>query len=475
MDSGNNFVEIELQAILKGSKDNIVITDGEGNVLKASPNCLDIYGVEFNQILGRSVYDLEKEDIFSPSITVRVLNEKKECQVLQHTKGERTVLATGMPVFNENGELIRVISFSYDLTEIEELRENYHTLQERMGLYESQIEELLEKEEQDRDVILKSKAIKRVWELVKRVSDSEATVVFLGESGVGKNVFARALHNGSSRASKPFIEVNCSAIPEALFESEMFGYESGSFTGAHKKGKPGMIELADGGTLFLDEIGELPLSMQAKLLKVLQEKTVTRVGGLKPHKIDFRLIASTNQNLEEMVRSGSFRQDLYYRLHVIPIEIPPLRKRKDDILLLIQHYLHSFNQKYNVHKHLQALALDELLAYHWPGNVRELENTMERLVLTSEKDRIEISDLPLLIHKQQHNSIEESTASQSNEAINASTYKEAMAQVEKHWLEHAIKQCKTTYEMAELLGLSQSTVVRKLHKYNLNSKMHLNS
>ncbi|OLS38087.1 Fis family transcriptional regulator [Alkalihalophilus pseudofirmus] len=475
MDSGNNFVEIELQAILKGSKDNIVITDGEGNVLKASPNCLDIYGVEFNQILGRSVYDLEKEDIFSPSITVRVLNEKKECQVLQHTKGERTVLATGMPVFNMNGELIRVISFSYDLTEIEELRENYHTLQERMGLYESQIEELLEKEEQDRDVILKSKAIKRVWELVKRVSDSEATVVFLGESGVGKNVFARALHNGSSRASKPFIEVNCSAIPEALFESEMFGYESGSFTGAHKKGKPGMIESADGGTLFLDEIGELPLSMQAKLLKVLQEKTVTRVGGLKPHKIDFRLIASTNQNLEEMVRSGSFRQDLYYRLHVIPIEIPPLRKRKDDILLLIQHYLHSFNQKYNVHKHLQALALDELLAYHWPGNVREVENTMERLVLTSEKDRIEISDLPLLIHKQQHNSMEESTASQSNEAINASTYKEAMAQVEKHWLEHAIKQCKTTYEMAELLGLSQSTVVRKLHKYNLNSKMHLNS
>ncbi|MDV2884483.1 sigma 54-interacting transcriptional regulator [Alkalihalophilus pseudofirmus] len=475
MDSGNNFVEIELQAILKGSKDNIVITDGEGNVLKASPNCLDIYGVEFNQILGRSVYDLEKEDIFSPSITVRILNEKKECQVLQHTKGERTVLATGMPVFNENGELIRVISFSYDLTEIEELRENYHTLQERMGLYESQIEELLEKEEQDRDVILKSKAIKRVWELVKRVSDSEATVVFLGESGVGKNVFARALHNGSSRASKPFIEVNCSAIPEALFESEMFGYESGSFTGAHKKGKPGMIELADGGTLFLDEIGELPLSMQAKLLKVLQEKNVTRVGGLKPHKIDFRLIASTNQNLEEMVRSGSFRQDLYYRLHVIPIEIPPLRKRKDDILLLIQHYLHSFNQKYNVHKHLQAPALDELLAYHWPGNVRELENTMERLVLTSEKDRIEISDLPLLIHKQQHNSMEESTASQSNEAINSSTYKEAMAQVEKHWLEHALKQCKTTYEMAELLGLSQSTVVRKLHKYNLNSKMHLNS
>ncbi|MEC2070976.1 sigma-54 interaction domain-containing protein [Alkalihalophilus marmarensis] len=475
MDSGNNFVEIELRAILKGSKDNIVITDGKGNVLKASPNCLDIYGVEFNQILGRSVYDLEKEDIFSPSITVKVLNEKKECQVLQHTKGERTVLATGMPVFNKNGELIRVISFSYDLTEIEELRENYHTLQEKMGLYESQIEELLEKEGQDRDVILKSKAIKRVWELVKRVSDSEATVVFLGESGVGKNVFARALHNGSSRVSMPFIEVNCSSIPEALFESEMFGYESGSFTGAHKKGKPGMIELADGGTLFLDEIGELPLSMQAKLLKVLQEKTVTRIGGLKPHKIDFRLIASTNQNLEEMVRSGSFRQDLYYRLHVIPIEIPPLRKRKDDILLLIQHYLHSFNKKYNVHKHLQALALDELLAYDWPGNVRELENTMERLVLTSEKDRIEISDLPILIHKQQHNSMEEATASQSNEAINASTYKEAMAQVEKHWLEHALKQCKTTYEMAELLGLSQSTVVRKLHKYNLNSKMHLNS
>ncbi|MFC0560355.1 sigma-54 interaction domain-containing protein [Halalkalibacter alkalisediminis] len=461
-------LELELDAILTTSKDNIVITDGEGVVLKVSPNCLDIYGVDYQDMIGKTVFDLEKENILSPSITIKVLKEKKDCQIMQQTKGHRTVLATGMPVFDEDGSIIRVISFSYDLTEIEELKDNFDELQRRMGQYESKIEELQEKGNKG-EIVLKSKAILQIWDLIQRISKSEATVVFLGESGVGKNVFARALHNGSDRSKESFIEVNCSAIPDSLFESEMFGFEAGSFTGAHKKGKVGMIELADRGTLFLDEIGELPLSVQAKLLKVLQEKMVTRVGGLKPRKIDFRLIASTNQNLEEMVERGEFRRDLYYRLNVIPIDIPPLRERKEDIAILIQHYVKKFNDKYGTSKQLLPLVIEHLIAYNWPGNVRELENMIERIILTSDQDAIKPSHLPLMVQQ----SFEDSTQDVFDASLDGEEYmsfKEALENVEKRWLKRAYRQYKTTYEMAEYLGVSQSTVVRKLQKYQLIQK-----
>lgn len=459
--------ELELEAILSASKDNIVITDGEGTVLKVSPNCLEIYGVDYQDIIGKTVFDLETENIFAPSITVKVLQEKKEFQIMQLTKANRTVLATGMPVFDEDGSIVRVISFSYDLTEIEELKENYDDLQMRMGQYESQYEEFLYRNEEK--IVLKSKAIQRIWKLVKRISKSEATVVFLGESGVGKNVFARALHNWSERLHENFIEVDCSAIPDSLFESEMFGFEAGSFTGANSKGKRGMIEISDGGTLFLDEIGELPLNVQSKLLKVLQEKVVTRVGGLKPRKIDFRLIASTNQNLEEMVKKGRFRQDLYYRLNVIPIEIPPLRERKEDISLLIQYYVETFNEKYGTKKHLVPLAIEHLIAYNWPGNVRELENMVERIILTTDENTINPSNLPLIVQQ----TFEETTQDVFDATHNSDehmSFKEAIENVEKRWLKRAYRQYDTTYDMAKYLGISQSTVVRKLQKYKITHK-----
>ncbi|WP_027410026.1 sigma-54 interaction domain-containing protein [Anoxybacteroides tepidamans] len=461
MQSVVDVLELELCAILKSSSDNIVITDGNGVVLRASPNCLYIYGKEVSYLIGKTVYQLEKEHIFSPSVTARVLKEKKEVQIMQQTATGRVVMATGVPVFDKEHHIVRVISFSHDLTELERLKEDYEKLRRQMEHYQIEMEEL-----KPENIIIQSKAMHRIWKLVYRVAQSDATVLFLGESGVGKNVFARALHQNSSRRNEPFIEVNCSAIPESLFESEMFGYEKGSFTGAQKTGKPGLIELADKGTLFLDEIGELPLSMQAKLLKVLQEKKVTRVGGIKERIVDFRLIASTNQNLEEMVRKGLFRQDLFYRLHVIPIYVPSLRERKEDIFMLAQYFLEKFNQKYHTDKYFHPSIVDHLVQYDWPGNVRELENMMERLVITSETKAIYPEYLPFSIQK--HPESPRANQSLHKEPM---TLKEAVEQVEREWLLRAAEQCKTTYEMAEYLGMSQPTVVRKLKKYRIDSKV----
>ncbi|MEJ9211305.1 sigma-54 interaction domain-containing protein [Bacillus smithii] len=466
MDMQSEILELELDAIVKKSKDNIVITDGNGVVLRASPNSYAIYGSSTDDLIGKSVYELEEDHIFSPSVTIKVLNEKKEVRVMQNTKTGRSVMAIGLPIFDRSNEIIRVISFSHDLTEIEQLKEEFKQLQKKIERYETEIQELRDNEQIEGNTILKSKAIQHIWQLIKRVAKTDASVVFLGESGVGKTHFARALHQASERANEAFIDVNCSAIPESLFESEMFGYEPGSFTGASKKGKTGLIELADQGTLFLDEIGEFPLSMQSKLLKVIQDKEVIRIGGVRPKKVDFRLITSTNQNLSEMIKHGSFRQDLFYRLSVISITIPPLRERKEDIAMLAYYYLQKFNEKYRMRKSLHPAAIDKLTHYHWPGNVRELQNMMERLVITSETNIIHPDNLPSDIQMDRT----QKTDSLLLKNMKGKTLREAMEEVEILWLRRAVKQCKTTYEMAEFLGISQSNVVRKLKKYRIKAK-----
>ncbi len=462
----SEILELELDAIVKKSKDNIVITDGNGVVLRASPNSYAIYGSSTDDLIGKSVYQLEEDHIFSPSVTIKVLNERKEVRVMQNTKTGRSVMAIGLPIFDRSNEIIRVISFSHDLTEIEQLKEEFKQLQKKIERYETEIQELRDNEQIEGNTILKSKTIQQIWQLIKRVAKTDASVVFLGESGVGKTHFARALHQASERVNEAFIDVNCSAIPESLFESEMFGYEPGSFTGASKKGKTGLIELADQGTLFLDEIGEIPLSMQSKLLKVIQDKEVIRIGGVRPKKVDFRLITSTNQNLSEMIKHGSFRQDLFYRLSVISITIPPLRERKEDIAMLAYYYLQKFNEKYRMRKSLHPATIDKLIHYHWPGNVRELQNMMERLVITSETNIIHPDNLPSDIQMDRT----QKTDSLLLKNMKGKTLREAMEEVEILWLRRAVKQCKTTYEMAEFLGISQSNVVRKLKKYRIKAK-----
>ncbi|MGW6662986.1 MULTISPECIES: sigma 54-interacting transcriptional regulator [Peribacillus] len=457
----DNNVKRVLECIINTSNNNITVTDEKGFILFTNPNHWWIYGIEPEHYLGKSVYQLETEGILSPSISAMVLKEKTPVQIMQQTKTGKIVMSTAYPIFDEDGELIRVVSYAQDQTEIRNLQDQYGQLEKKIQEYQSEVEELREQEE----LIYRSKEMRQIAKTIHRVSKTDATVMLLGESGVGKSVFARRLHNQSYRSKEPFIEVNCSTIPESLFESEMFGYEAGSFTGAQKQGKQGLVEQADNGTLFLDEIGELPLDMQVKLLNVLQEKTFKRVGGKKEYRIDFRLVTATNQNLEEMVEKGTFRLDLYYRLNVIPIQIPPLRERKEDIAILINHNLEIINNKYKTDKKLHPSTYEILIQHKWSGNVRELENLIERLILTSEDSIIFPGFLPSHFHGQESLEKIDDTLMIDNMMVDDSDLNTALEQVEKWMMMKASKQCKSTYEMAKFLGISQPSVVRKMKKY----------
>lgn len=463
-----SILEKLLDVIIQTSNNNITVVDEKGYIIQSNPNHWSAYGIKPEDYKGKSVYQLENEDILIPSITAMVFRKKRPVQILQQTKTGKVIMTKGYPVFDDDGEIVRVISYAQDQTEISELQEQYLLLERKLKNYQSEVEELRRKE----GILYKSKEMEHIYHTIRRVANSSATVLLLGESGVGKSILAHELHKQSDRRGEPFIEVDCSTIPENLFESEMFGYESGSFTGAERKGKQGLIEQAHNGTLFLDEIGELPLAIQVKLLKVLQEKKFIRIGGKKEQHIDFRLVTATNQNLEQMVEEGRFRLDLYYRLNVIPLYIPPLRERRDDIALLLNHNLEQMNKKYNTEKRLHSIAYKSLIHYNWPGNVRELENLVERLILTTNGIFILHDDLPPVIRNQSTSHGKEEYATDKivlhEKVLDDSmdlNLKAALERTEKRILLKAYETCSSTYEMAKVLGISQPSVVRKLKKY----------
>jgi Transcriptional regulator containing PAS, AAA-type ATPase, and DNA-binding domains len=297
-----------------------------------------------------------------------------------------------------------------------------------------------------------------------RLSQVDSTVLLLGESGVGKEVIATTIHARSHRKEGPFIAVNCGAIPADLLESELFGYEKGAFTGANREGKSGMFELANGGTLFLDEIGDLPKDFQVKLLRAIQEREIMRVGGSKPRPINVRIIAATNHDLENLVREGKFREDLYFRLNVVPLDIPPLRERKEDIIPLIYSFKNKFSKAYEINKDIMPEVYDILLQYQWPGNVRELENVIERLMVTTTGDTIGINDIPKhLINYTPDNHPE-------IKVQGIIPLKEAVNTVERQLITNALKQFGSTYKAARVLQVDQSTIVRKANKLNISHK-----
>jgi transcriptional regulator with PAS, ATPase and Fis domain len=286
-----------------------------------------------------------------------------------------------------------------------------------------------------------------------KVAAVDANVTISGESGVGKNLIARHIHKKSGRHDGPFIEINCGAIPENLLESELFGYEPGAFTGAHQKGKIGTIQLAHRGTLFLDEIGELSLPLQVKLLKVIQEKTLTRIGGSGEIRVDFRLIAATNRDLAALVQAGRFREDLFYRLNVVPLTIPPLRERPEDILPLVMHFLHRANEKYAMRKTLSSSCLEHLLAFHWPGNAREVQNLLERLVVTADGPTVTSAQLPAEFRRA------------ATAALEGGTLAEAKEHLEADLVRRAWNRTRTCIGVARELGISHASATRKLRKH----------
>lgn len=452
----------ELDAIIENSYDGIYITDKNGVTLKTNSAIERITGIPKEYYIGKNVDDLMKRGILKSSVTYKVLEQKRSVSAVQYNYSGKETLITGNPVLNDEGEIEKIVTNIRDLSELNELQAALRKANELNDSYKQEIERLKGKTEYDSGVTIASDQMKLIFEMAERIADVDATVLILGETGVGKDVLARYIYNKSVRAKQGnFIKLNCGAIPPDLLESELFGYERGAFTGASAKGKPGMFELADNGVLFLDEIGELPLGLQVKLLRVLQEREIQRIGATKIKKVNVRIIAATNRNLKEMVINGEFREDLYYRLNVVPIVIPSLKERRDDILPLVQLFLDHANRKYDQNKKIDGKLNDLFYRYNWPGNVRELSNLMERLVLTTQNQVIQVEDLPTE-YKESANSTLSFTQ--------LLTLKKAVELTEERVLSLAVQKYKTTYEIAQALDTSQPTVVRKLKKYHLKTK-----
>lgn len=447
-------LNLEMVGILESMHDGIVLLDNYGKVVRINSAYELITGLSAHDLLEVDVSELVEQGCLPPLILHEVLENKKRVHVIENIKG-RDFLIIATPVFDGDSKLVRSVVIIKDIDYLNELVTNIQMTQEIASRYYTGSGTLEERLSQE-DMVASSIAMRRVVSLAQKVAQVDSNVLITGETGVGKEVVARSIHECSNRRGGPFIKLNCGAIPEQLLESELFGYEAGAFTGAKKEGKPGLVELADGGTLFLDEVADLPMNLQVKLLRVLQEREVIRVGGTKHKKVDFRLIAATNQDLEQMVKQNSFREDLYYRLNVIPVYIPPLRERKEDVVPFIMFFLNKFNKKYGMNKKISPEVIKGLLNYDWPGNVREVENTIERLVVTSDSSLIVVDNL------------KENTRIENVEDTSPKQLSEVLEETEKHLLYEAYQQYKTTREMADALGISQSAVVKKMKKYGIS-------
>jgi len=451
-----------LDAVIENSYDGIYITDREGRTIKTNSAIERITGIPKHYYIGKNVDDLIKRGILESSVSHRVLEQKKSVSLVQPNRAGKETLLTGSPIFNDDGEVEAVVTNIRDLSELMELQTALRKANELNKSYQKEIERLKGNQENAfSQIVINSEKMRQVYEVAERVLNVDTTILILGQTGVGKDVLAKFIYNQSNRRMQgKFIKVNCGAIPPDLLESELFGYEGGAFTGANKQGKPGLFELADMGVLFLDEVGELPLNLQVKLLRVIQEREVQRIGAVKSKKINVRIIAATNRDLRGMVADGTFREDLFYRLNVIPISIPSLAERREDILPLVSYFLQNMNEKYELNKSIGEELRSFLYQYNWPGNIRELSNLVERLVLLTQDNVIMIKHLPP--------EYQTDFLSSSSISLDSVTLKEAIERAEKQAIVCAMEHCTTTYELAQRLDTSQPTVVRKLKKYNLS-------
>jgi PAS domain S-box-containing protein len=444
-----------LQSIFQSSYDGIYVADAKGNGIMVNEAYTRITGVPGEEIIGKNLRELEKEEIISESVTLKVLEKKKPITIVQKVRGKE-VLVTGNPIFDEGGEITHVVTNVRDISELNRLKLELQQSKALTQKYLNEIQDFKMKESIHLlldGIVAHSKEIIDVLRLVQKVAKVDSTVLILGESGVGKEVIVKMIHKASDRAKHPLVKVNCAAIPHHLLESELFGYEKGAFTGADSRGKPGLFEQANGGTIFLDEIGDMPLDLQVKLLRVLQEFEITRIGGRKSVKVDVRVISATNKPLEKMMETGAFRQDLYYRLNIVPIKIPPLRERKADIAPLAYFFLNKMNERYGFNKKFHPEVISFMEQYSWPGNIREMENLIERLVVTVDHDEIKICDLPF----------HPLTA----EVRKETTLKELLEDVERKMIQQKLAEYKTTRKTAKVLGISQSALVKKIQKLGI--------
>lgn len=441
----------ELNKILDCIHDRVLILDGKADVLLLNKAFKEFYSDGTDEITGRSIKAIDDERYFklSRAIILKCIESKKN-ESLIHETGDKDqrVLITGTPLMKD-GEIDRLIIIERDL------------------LFRQQADD--EPGKNHRSIknadapVYKSKAMEDAFMLALKIAEKDITVLIQGESGTGKEVVAKYIYKNSRRRDKPFVKINCSAIPENLLESELFGYEKGAFTGANESGKLGLFERANGGTLFLDEIGYLPAQMQLKLLRAIQEREIMRIGGNAYLPLDIRIIAATNINLKEATEKGEFRSDLYYRINVVPITLEPLRKRKMDIYPLTNHFLKEFNSKYNKKKTIDESGWRAMMKYQWPGNVRELENLIECLIITTETDVIngeQISELFIDFELEEN-----------FEYIPGRGLKSKVSEYEKRLIISQMPYYNGTQDLADALRIDKSTLTRKMIRYNIKSKL----
>lgn len=448
-----------LEMIIDSSFDGFYVTDDNGNILMVNKSYENIIGLKCEELVGFNIKELINNKIISNIETTVEINSKIKKIIYQKFKSGKHGILSSRPVFDEFGNISIVINKVIDLSILEILK---NQILDNNKITNKEIKGVEDKKNQvfksDYLIANDHKTIE-ILNFAKRVAKVDATVLVLGETGVGKEVIAKFIHDNSNRSNTKFIKVNCGAIPKNLVESELFGYEKGAFSGAKTEGKQGLFELSSGGTLFLDEVAELTLEVQVRLLRVLQEKEIVRVGGIKPIKIDVRLIAATNRNLEEMVRLGEFRKDLYYRLYVVPIKILPLRERKEDILPLVEYFCEKLNKKYGWKKKFTSDAMSLIYNYRWSGNVRELKNLIERSVVMCDEEWITAEDLCGL-----HNFEMDDFSKPKLDLL--PSLKEAVMELEASLIEKAYTSYGNVRDAAKALSIDSSTFVRKRQKLN---------
>ncbi len=450
----------QLQTIFHSSSDGIWVTDGDGTILDINKASERLNGIKASDFTGKNINVMIKQGLIDDAVTLHVLNTKRQHTIIQHiSETNKQLLVTGTPAFNEKGELFLVVVNERDITDLNILRENLEQARKAQEKVQQELDGLTMLEFEHGGVVAESKSMRRVLMTCLKLSQREAsTFLLLGESGTGKGLLAKFIHKSGPRKTKPFISVNCAALPDQLFEAELFGYEKGAFTGALQSGRMGLMELAGEGTLFLDEVGEVSPAGQAKLLKCIDEREYLPLGASKPKQLRCNIIAATNSDLEQMVKDKTFREDLLYRLNTFTVSIPPLRERREDLFELVTQLLKQYNMRYSADKRITPRFLDTMQEYPFPGNVRELKSMIRKGVVMCDEAVLDDFLSEMLGNKVPHQD--------DTEPVSLTRAVEA---VERDLLVKARATCSGTREMAAYLGVSQPTVVRKLHKYGIRS------
>jgi len=448
-----------LQQIIDNSYDSMFVTDRCGNVLFASTGSRIFMEAKAEEMIGKNVMDFAKDGIYNWSPTLKAIKTRLVVSGIVTNSHGVQQMVTSKPVMDENGEIVMVITNARD----KDLVDQYITALEKERTtakrYKTAVEYLIEVNLENNEIVAESQQMRQIIKMSNVIARTDSTVMLIGDTGTGKEVMAKHIHRTSLRSKEPFIPVNCAAIPHELLESEFFGYIRGAFTGANPQGKPGLFEIADKGTLFLDEIAELPLSMQSKLLRVIESGEAQRLGDTNIYQTNVRLIAATNRDLKVMISQNQFRSDLYYRLNVIPISLPPLKERPEDILALAYKFLGELNRKYALRKVFSSQAVQAFQNYNWPGNVRELRNVIERLVITSAGDNLNFED-DFLVNSKACLKTEESFP--KTPKAYQGTLKNVIKAVEDEYINQVLMECGGRVgEAAKRLGVHRTMLYRK--------------